>query len=113
ELMWGSPGTMLAAQVMHERTGDERWVEAWRESADRLWQEWHDDVWLQNLYGNLLHILGPAHGFAGNVYVLARGGLLDGGRRDELGRRVLEALARYAIRDGGLAQWPAALERRP
>src|SRR5205823_3987447 len=33
ELMWGSPGTMLAAQAMHERTGEERWAEAWRESA--------------------------------------------------------------------------------
>ena len=36
ELMWGSPGTMVAAQVMHERTSAERWAEAWRESADRL-----------------------------------------------------------------------------
>ena len=44
ELMWGSPGTMLAAQVMYERTADERWAAAWRESADRLWQEWRDEL---------------------------------------------------------------------
>ena len=51
ELMWGSPGTMLAAQVMHERTGDERWREAWNASADRLWEEWRGDLWRQDLYG--------------------------------------------------------------
>ena len=26
EIMWGSPGTMLAAHAMHEWTGDERWA---------------------------------------------------------------------------------------
>ena len=85
ELMWGSPGTMLAAQVMHERTDAERWAEAWRESAARLWQEWRDDLWLQDLYGSVVHILGPAHGFAGNVHVLARGRLLDAERRADAG----------------------------
>ena len=58
ELMWGSPGTMIAAQVMYERTGAERWLEAWRESADRLWAEWRDDLWLQDLYGSRAHISG-------------------------------------------------------
>jgi hypothetical protein len=110
ELMWGSPGTMLAAQVMHERTGAERWAEAWRESAARLWQEWRDHLWLQDLYGSVVHILGPAHGFAGNVHVLARGQLLDAERRAELERRASAAAARYAQRQEGLAQWPASLE---
>jgi Lanthionine synthetase C-like protein len=110
ELMWGSPGTMLASQVMHERTGSERWAEAWRESADRLWQEWDDDLWLQDLYGRAFHVLGPAHGFAGNVYVLARGELLDEERRSELERRAVAATDKYAQRADGLAQWPPALE---
>jgi Lanthionine synthetase C-like protein len=110
ELMWGSPGTMLAAQVMHERTGSERWAEAWRESADRLWGEWRNDLWLQDLYGRALHVLGPAHGFAGNVYVLARGQLLDEERRSELERRVVATATRHAQREDGLAQWPPALE---
>jgi hypothetical protein len=110
ELMWGSPGTMLAAQVMHERTGSERWAEAWRESADRLWQEWDDDLWLQDLYGRAVHVLGPAHGFAGNVYVLARGQLLDEERRSELERRVVAVADKYAQRADGFAQWPPALE---
>jgi hypothetical protein len=34
ELMWGSPGTMLAAAAMYELNGDGRWLDLWRESAD-------------------------------------------------------------------------------
>ena len=110
ELMWGSPGTMLAAQVMLERTGDERWRDAWNESADRLWEEWRGDLWTQDLYGRQHHIFGPAHGFAGNVYVLQRGDLLDPARRAELERRAVATLASHAMREDGLAQWPPALE---
>ena len=110
ELMWGSPGTMLAAQVMHERTGGAHWLAAWNASADRLWEEWRDDLWRQDLYGSRLHILGPAHGFAGNVFVLARGDLLDPVRRGELERRAVAAVAKHAERSDGLAQWPASLE---
>ncbi len=109
ELMWGSPGTMLAAQVMHERTGAEPWAEAWRESADELWQEWRDEVWVQNLYGKVVRVLGPAHGFVGNVYALARGQLLDEDRRTELERRAVAAAARHAQRADGLVQWPPAI----
>jgi lantibiotic modifying enzyme len=110
ELMWGSPGTMLAAQVMHERTGRDPWLDAWNASADILWDAWAAELWLQVLYGSPLHILGPAHGFAGNVLVLARGGALDQARRRELERRAVRALARHAIRADGLAQWPPSLE---
>ena len=110
ELMWGSPGTMIAAQVMHERTGAEPWLGAWRASADRLWAEWRDDLWLQDLYGSQVQILGPAHGFVGNVLSLAGGGLLDDGRRRELGQRTVVTLTKYVRREDGLAQWPASLQ---
>ncbi|MCZ7588142.1 MAG: LanC-like protein [Gaiella sp.] len=110
ELMWGSPGTMLAAQVMYERTGDERWRDAWEESASLLWEHWRDELWEQDLYGHRAHILGPAHGLAGNTFVLARGDLLDGNRRAELDRRVVATLERHALRADGLAQWPPSLE---
>jgi len=33
EVMWGSPGTMLAAAAMYELTGEARWDDLWRESA--------------------------------------------------------------------------------
>jgi Lanthionine synthetase C-like protein len=112
ELMWGSPGTMVAAQTMYERTGRAAFAEAWRESAAWLIAQWREDLWLQELYGQALHILGPAHGFAGNVHALTRGDLLDARRRGEVERRAVAAALRYAQRDAGLAQWPAALEPR-
>jgi hypothetical protein len=103
ELMWGSPGTMIAAQVLYERTGAEHWLEAWSNSADLLWAQWRDDLWLQDLYGRRAHILGPAHGFAGNVFALARGDLLDPARRTELEQRTIATVAKYARRADGLS----------
>ncbi len=110
ELMWGSPGTMLAAQVMLERTQEERWRAAWNSSADLLWEEWRDDLWEQDLYGRRMHVFGPAHGFAGNVYVLGRGNLLDAARRPELERRATVTLERHGLRSDRFAQWPPSLE---
>lgn len=111
ELMWGSPGTMLAAQLMLDRARDERFAAAWRESADWLWDEWGDELWLQDMYDQLRHYIGPGHGFAANVLVLARGGrLLDQRRRGELERRALGTLHDLAQREGDLVQWPATLE---
>ena len=105
ELMWGSPGTMIAAHAMYERTGDERFREAWLESADWLWAEWRDDLWVQDLYGKQRCLLGPAHGFAGNVVALAQGDLLNTARRAELVSRSVAALAKCARRDGDQCQW--------
>jgi lanthionine synthetase-like protein len=113
ELMWGSPGTMLAARAMFERTGRESFAEAWRESAKWLLDEWRDDLWLQQLYGRAVHVLGPAHGFVGNVYALTSGELLDTARRAEVESRAVTAAIKYALQDGPHAQWPAVLEPRP
>jgi Lanthionine synthetase C-like protein len=110
ELMWGSPGTMLAAQLMFEHTGDERLAQAWRDSAGWLLDEWTEEIWLQELYGRRWHFLGPGHGFAGNVQVLARGDLVDSGQRADLEQRAIAVLVKHAQRDGDLAQWPPVLE---
>jgi hypothetical protein len=109
ELMWGSPGTMLVADVMYERTGDERWAAAWSASADRLLERLrrHDelgcDLWVQHLYGKVSHYVGPAHGFAGNVLALTR--RLHGHRRAELLERVTRTIATLASHEDGLANW--------
>ena len=112
ELMWGSPGTMLAADAMHERTGDDRWAQAWRASADRLWDAWDGDLWLQDLYGRAVHHLGPAHGCAGNVLVLWRGP--PPARRRDGARSSSAGSSRPTLRHAGArtdrAQWPPALE---
>jgi hypothetical protein len=75
ELMWGSPGLLLIAATMLERTGEHRWTSAWSAIADRLMLQWGahaPDFWTQRLYGSTKEILGPAHGLAGVVAALAR-----------------------------------------
>ncbi len=110
ELMWGSPGTMIAAQVMSARTDDARWLEAWEESAALLLAEWRDDLWQQDLYGKPTHCFGPAHGLAGNVVALTAGGILDPSQRAVVEKRVISTLSTYALREEGLCQWPPSLK---
>jgi len=108
ELLWGSPGTMLAARVMWQRTQEERWRALWLESAERLWSEWgadEEDLWTQRLYGQVRRFLGPAHGFAGNVLALAQGRALMSGA-DAFERRAIAVLRRTAVVEDGLANWP-------
>jgi hypothetical protein len=102
EVMWGSPGTMLAAAVMSELTGEARWDDLWRESAAWLNDQWDPEtgLWTQQLYGKVRQMIGPAHGFAGCLLALARGA------DDEIHRRAAETTARYAVEADGLANWP-------
>jgi lantibiotic modifying enzyme len=102
ELMWGSPGTMLAAAAMHDLTGETRWLDLWRESAVWLRGEWDPEtnLWTQQLYGRVDQHTGPAHGFAGCVLALSVNA------DDELHRRAAEATRRYAVEEDGLANWP-------
>src|SRR5437667_1677380 len=83
EIMWGAPGTMLAARAMLDWTGQERWAEAWRDSAEELWgRREPDGLWTQQLYGQTARSLGPPHGLVGNTLALLRGGdLLAAERR--------------------------------
>ena len=102
EVMWGSPGTMFAAAAMHELTGDEKWLDLWRESAAWLRDDWDPEtgLWTQRLYGMVEQFIGPAHGFAGCVLALSRD------PDDEVHRRAAETTARYAVEEDGLANWP-------
>jgi hypothetical protein len=100
EIMWGSPGTMLAADAMHLWTGDPRWKEAWRESADRLLSQRDDEgLWTQRLYGSEHRSLTPPHGFAGIAQALRLGDepLADAG---VIARRT-------AVVEDGLVSWPS------
>lgn len=108
DLMWGTPGTLLAARAMHEWTGDGRWADAWRESADALWSRRDaDGLWTQRLYGQTFRGLGTAHGAVGNVLAFLRGGeLLEPARRERLERETAAMLARTAVAEDGLANWP-------
>ena len=39
ELMWGSPGTLLAALFLYEHTGKQRWSDLFRLTAAKLWSQ--------------------------------------------------------------------------
>jgi lanthionine synthetase-like protein len=107
EVMFGAPGTMLAAQAMHGWTGEERWAEAWQESAESVWAARDDDgLWTNRLYGETFHSLTPPHGLVGNVLALR-----PGSGREQLERETGEVLAGLAVREDGLVNWPTR-ERR-
>ena len=112
ELMWGSPGTMVAARAMLTWSGEERWAEAWRRSADALWLTRDDDgLWTKRLYGRPSRGLGPPHGVVGVVAaLLGGGGLLEPARRAALEHDTAAALARAAVREDGLANWPSTVD---
>jgi Lanthionine synthetase C-like protein len=107
ELLLGAPGTMLAARVMHTRTGEERFAELWRASARTLLARQHTDgLWTQDLYGSRLRYVGAAHGFAGNVRALSGAPeWLDDPAAVEA--RALVTARALAIFEGDLASWPA------
>jgi hypothetical protein len=104
EVMWGLPGTLIAARAMHEWTGDRRWRDAWDESAEALLARRDDGLWTQRLYGQEYTSLTPPHGLVGNVQTLLP--YLDEQRASELKRDSAAILAETAVREDGLANWP-------
>lgn len=112
ELMWGAPGTMLAALFLHERTGDARWAELFRTSARTLWTrlEWSPEhechYWTQDLYGHRSTYLDAVHGFVATALPLIRGRrLLDAGEWTDWQRCIANTIRRTATREGGHVNW--------
>jgi len=104
ELMWGAPGTMLAARLMGGWTGEERWEVAWRESAVALLDRRDaDGLWTQRLHGKDRRGLGPVHGLVGIVHAL----LQAEENHTRLERETAAILVQEAIVEDGLATWPA------
>jgi hypothetical protein len=85
ELMWGSPGTILAGRELGlDVTASIEWLQRQRDN---------DGLWTQLLYGTSSRGIGPAHGFAGCVLALG----------DVAG--VSETLAPFAVEEDGLVNW--------
>jgi lantibiotic modifying enzyme len=101
DVMWGAPGTLLAALALGDWTGEPRWEEAARESAAALRARRGDD-WLWRQEDNYRG-LGTVHGAAGNTLVLLR---VE--PDDALAAETAAVLARTAFREGGLANWPGS-----
>ena len=105
DIMWGAPGTLLAALAMGEWTGEPRWEDAASESAAALRARRGDDgLWRQD---DDYRGLGTLHGAAGNTLALLR---LE--QDDALAAHTAGVLARTAFREDGLANWPGSPRRR-
>ncbi len=86
ELMWGSPGTILAGRELGlDVSPSIEWLRGRRDA---------EGLWTQQLAGRSTRYLGPVHGFAGCVLAL---GELAG---------VSETLRRLAVEEDGLVNWP-------
>jgi hypothetical protein len=96
DLMWGTPGTLVAAVAMG-------WDDLARESADALAARRDaDGLWTQQLWGTSFRGVGTVHGLAGNVRALLQ---VDDPRNESLRTESAAALARAAKREEGLANW--------
>jgi hypothetical protein len=86
ELMFGSPGTILAGRELGlDVTPSIDWLRGRRDA---------DGLWTQHLFERSRRHLGPAHGYAGCALALG----------DGVG--VSEALRRFAVEEDGLVNWP-------
>jgi Lanthionine synthetase C-like protein len=96
DLMWGTPGTLVAAAAMG-------WDDLAAASADALApRRGADGLWTQRLWGASFRGIGTVHGLVGNVHALLQ---VDASRNDSLRAESAAALARAATRDDGLANW--------
>jgi hypothetical protein len=114
ELLWGAPGTMLAALFLHQRfgAGDARWADLFRRSAARLWSQllWSEEhgchYWSQDLYGRTFTYLDAVHGFVGTAYVVSRGRQLLPATEWAAWQQVIATtVERSATREDGGANW--------
>ncbi|MET0938915.1 MAG: LanC-like protein [Gaiellaceae bacterium] len=86
ELMWGSPGTILAGRELGlDVSASVEWLRSRRDA---------DGLWTQQLHGRRSRCIGPAHGFAGCV--LALGDAADA---------VAQTLRPFAVEEDGLVNW--------
>ena len=113
EALWGAPGTMTAALHMLDWTRDSAWRKLVLANVEDLWSSWRRSphapchLWTQDLYGNVVQLVGAGHGFAGNAYPLLRAAAhLAPERRETLYARCVETLRATGRFEHGTANWP-------
>lgn len=113
ELMWGAPGTLLASLFLHRLTGDMRWAELYRMTADKLWSQlsWSPDhdchYWVQDLYGKQSTYLDGVHGFVATAVPLIAGrDLLNAASWQRWQQCIVDTITHTAVTEAGKANWP-------
>ncbi len=117
DLMWGSPGTLLAALFLYEHTGKRQWSDLFRSTAGKLWSqlEWSPQYlcsyWTQHFHGRQSTYLDAVHGFVGTALPLIRGRhLLDIEEWKAWERCIVNTVQRTADRAGPHANWRPQLD---
>jgi len=110
ELMWGFAGTMLACVFASEITGQGRWRDLFQTQARRMLSELEETefgpLWTQDLYGNTRKLLGPVHGYAGNMQALLKGWhWLAEAKQERVTSAILATLEANAWRSEMGANW--------
>ena len=120
ELMWGAPGTLLAALFLHQHTGLAHWAELYRATARKLWSqlEWSAEFechyWTQDMYGGRHAFIDAVHGFVATAAPLIQGRhLQDNGEWAGWAERIGNTVRRTAERQGPLANWRTFLMTPP
>lgn len=98
ELMWGQTGTMIVADTAYELMREERWAVARRACAEVLVERRDEEGLWQPMPA--WHALGAAHGAATIAAVLGEGAEITAA-----------GLAKYAVVEDGLANWPTCAGR--
>ena len=108
ELMWGSPGLLLIADALLERTGEERWAAAGARSPIGCWPR----AVRRSRGSGRSTCTGPStRSSARRTGSPASSRHSRGGRSSAAASRApTAALAATAVREGGLANWPPALQ---
>jgi hypothetical protein len=117
ELMYGAPGTLLAAWFLFERTGAQKWADLYRQTARKLWSqlEWSPEhrcsYWTQHFGGRRSTYLDAVHGFVATASPLIRGrALLASEEWKAWEQCIVETVARTADRHGPHANWRPQLD---
>ena len=118
ELMWGTPGSMIACRHMLTMTGEARFEALFRSQAQRLLAGLEDDsdglLWTQEIYGQRTRYLGAVHGFAGNIAALLAGWrLLDASQRATIQAAAIRTLTVQANTCDDGTDWPERTSSKP
>jgi hypothetical protein len=112
ELMWGSPGTLLTALYLYERTHDGRWAELFRKTSDKLWSqllwspEYQCHYWTQDMYQTQSSYLDGVHGFVVTALPLIHGRhLLNTEEWKKWEECIINTVQRSATWEGQLVNW--------
>ena len=106
ELMWGTAGTSLPPPRSGIAPARSAGRTRCRESAAALLARREvDGLWTQRRFKNSRN-LGPVHGLVGNVQALLT--TIEGEQAASLRAETNAVLARYAVREHGLCNWPPA-----